>query len=112
MHIAAFIRRPGNMIPGVFNCRRKSDLINRRQSYIVSARFEREEQRQWDYLLDFYNLLVAYGGGGLGYPKPQFEEEIDKDQIDDYQIEFELCEDNYHIRGYVVDSDGKRIGKL
>lgn len=67
---------------------------------------------EYDYLLSFYNLLIAYGGGGKGYRKPVFSEVIDKDRIDDYQIEFEMCDDNYHIKGYVVNPEGERIGEL
>lgn len=68
--------------------------------------------KDWDYLLNFYKLLLAYGGGGIGYPRPHFSGEIDKDRIGDYKIEFVFCDDNYHIDGYVVDPEGKMIGKL
>ncbi len=67
---------------------------------------------EFDYLLSFFKLLIAYGGGGKGYRKPILSEEIDKDRIDDYQIELEMCDDNYHIKGYVVNPEGERIGEL
>ena len=66
----------------------------------------------WDYLLEFYKLLVAYGGGGHGYPRPVLSETIDKARVDDYKIVFEQCEDGYHIQGYIVDPEGKEIGTL
>ena len=67
---------------------------------------------EWDYLDDFYTLLIAFGGGGKGYRKPDLSEPIDKDRIDDYRIEYELCDDNYHIKGYVVNPEGDRIGEV
>ena len=79
--------------------------------FVMYKVFNEGVDKDWDYLLNFYKLLVAYGGGGMGYPKPKFWEEIDRDRIDEYRIEFVLCDD-YHIDGYVIDPDGKRIGEL
>lgn len=64
-------------------------------------------------LLNFYKLLIAYGGGGeRGYGKPELTQEIDLERIDEYQIRFRIAEDNYHIEGRMYDPDGNEIGLL
>ena len=80
--------------------------------YVTFKVFNDSPGYDWDYLLDFYLLLIAYGGGGLGYPKPEFIKEIDKDKIDNYRLAFERCDDGYHIAGYILSPDGEKIGRL
>lgn len=80
--------------------------------YVTFNIFEHMGDRDWDYLLGFYKILIAYGGGGVEYPKPNLTEPIDKDRIDDYDIRFHLAEDGYHIIGYVITPDGRNIGRL
>lgn len=65
------------------------------------------------HLLQFYKLLVLYGGGGLenGYGKPSIEN-IDINCADDYHIELYRCDDGYHITGWLVDKGGNKIAEL
>lgn len=70
--------------------------------------------RGWDHRLLFYKLLIAYGGGedkGI-YGKPDISEPIALDKIDDYEVVLRRCEDGYHIRGILLNPDGKEIGRL
>lgn len=62
----------------------------------------------------FLQILVAYGGSHeKGYVRPEVEEEIDLRQLADlekYTIEFELCEDGYHMHGFIIETaTGKRM---
>lgn len=67
---------------------------------------------EFGYLCRFYKLLVLYGGGGHGYGKPEFSEPIIHERADEYSIAFEICEDGYHIRGHLLNPEGKEIGVL
>ena len=64
------------------------------------------------FLVDLYKLLIIYGGGGSCYPKPELTEAIDMGRIDDYTVELLLCDDGYHITGYLLNPEGIRIGHL
>ncbi len=73
----------------------------------------------WPYRVEFYKLLVMYGGGGYvykngahGYGKPEFSEPIDLSRVDEYQVCFRRHEDGYHIEGHLLNPDGKDIGIL
>ena len=73
----------------------------------------------WPYRVEFYKLLVIYGGGGYvykngahGYGKPEFSEPIDLSRVDEYQVCFRRHEDGYHIEGHLLNPDGKDIGML
>ncbi|MBR6209510.1 MAG: ankyrin repeat domain-containing protein [Oscillospiraceae bacterium] len=73
----------------------------------------------WPYRVEFYKLLVIYGGGGhiyengaQGYGKPEFSEPIDFSRIDEYQVCFRKHEDGYHIEGHLLNPAGKDIGIL
>ncbi len=80
--------------------------------YVMYKIFNEMSYPDWDYLLRFYKLLIAYGGGGYGYPRPALTEPVDKTLTDAYDILFEQCEDGYHIQGHVIAPDGKEIGTL
>lgn len=70
-----------------------------------------EFERRWEYLCNFYKLLIAYGGGDRYY-KPELSGEIQLDRIEDYEIIVRTCEDGYHVQGILLDPDGKEIGQL
>lgn len=67
----------------------------------------------WINLLQFYLLLVLYGGGDLehGYAKPKIDN-VDVDRVDDYHIELYRCDDGYHIGGRLIDKDGTILAEL
>lgn len=64
------------------------------------------------YLVEFYKLLVLYGGGGFGYEKPELSEPVDLNRADEYKVRFRFLEDGHHIEGHLLDPDGKDIGLL
>ena len=73
----------------------------------------------WPYRVEFYKLLILYGGGGhiyengaQGYGKPEFSEPIDLSRIDDYQVCFRKHKDGYHIEGHLLNPAGRDIGTL
>ena len=80
--------------------------------FVLYKVFNEGVNKDWDYLLSFFKLLVAYNGGGVDYPKPRLWAKIDKRKIDDYWIEFAMCDDHYHIEGFLLDPNGNRIGEL
>ena len=73
---------------------------------------EYEPGWQFRYLLQFYKLLVLYGGGGHSYAKPEFSEPLNHERADEYTIVFRRCEDGYHIEGHLLNPEGKEIGVL
>lgn len=80
--------------------------------YVTFKVFNEMGDPDWDYLLRFYKLLIAYGGGGYGYLHPVLTEPINKALTDAYDIRFEQCENGYHVQGHVITPDGKEIGIL
>lgn len=70
-------------------------------------------QSDWENLIQFYKLLVLFGGGGLehGYAKPDIDG-IDASKADDYHIELFKCDDGYHLGGHLVDKDGAVLAEL
>ena len=67
----------------------------------------------WENLLQFYKLLVIYGGGDAehGYRKPILHD-IDPEKADDYDILLYRCDDGYHIGGRLIGKDGTNHGEL
>ena len=80
--------------------------------YVIYEAFEHIGEYDRDYLLKFYLLLVAFGGGGKEYPKPELAEKIDLDHIFEYDFKFFRCEDGYHLEGHVFTPDGRDIGRV
>ena len=80
--------------------------------YVLFKIFNEMSDPNWEYLLEFYKLLIAYGGGGFSCPKPVLSEPIDKTRVNEYDICFFPCADGYHLEGYIFDPDGKDIGKV
>lgn len=67
---------------------------------------------QWEYLFAFFKLLVINGGGGEGYPKPEFYAPVDKAKADDYNIILKQAEDGYHIEVFLVDKAGTIVAQI
>ena len=67
---------------------------------------------QCTYIIEFFKILIAYGGGGGNsyYHKPSLAEPIDKNRIEEYKLELFLCEDGYHLEGHLFNPDGIDIG--
>lgn len=80
--------------------------------YVTYEAFEHIGEYDRDYLLKFYLLLVAFGGGGKEYPKPELAEKIDLDHIFEYDFKFFRCEDGYHLEGHIFTPDGRDIGRV
>ncbi len=87
--------------------------------YVVYEVYNHPESSSWEYRVDFYKLLVLYGGGGHvykngahGYGKPELSESIDYSRADDYRVWLYQCEDGYHIEGHLLNPDGEDIGIL
>ncbi len=80
--------------------------------YVTYEAFEHIGEYDRDYLLKFYLLLIAFGGGGKEYPKPELTEKIDLDHIFEYDFKFFRCEDGYHLEGHVFTPDGRDIGRV
>lgn len=72
------------------------------------------EEHEVEYLISFLKILIAYGGGEgkSQYPKPQFIQEIDKERLDEYDLDFLLHEDGFHMEGRIVDPEGNHIGRF
>ena len=68
--------------------------------------------RLWEYFIEFYKLLLAYGAVGQEYGPPSLAEPIDKNRIEEYDIVFRKCEDGYHIEGHLISPEGRDIGIL
>lgn len=79
--------------------------------YIVYKVFNEMSEPDWEYIKRFYILLLAYGGG-KEYLGDKISSRIDKSKLNSYDISFQLCDDGYHIRGYLVDSGGVILGEL
>ena len=80
--------------------------------YVTYEVFNHMGEYDRDYLIGFYKLLIAYGGGGKQYPTPNLSEPIDIEKIEDYEIRFFQAEDGYHIIGRVFTPDGRDIGRV
>ena len=82
--------------------------------YVIYEVANEGSDLQWEHWCRFLVIMAAYGGGGLEgwHNKPEFTEPIDKSRIDEYDICFDLCEDGYHIKIYLVNHEGKVIGKI
>jgi len=79
--------------------------------YVFYKVFNDSHDSEWNYLCQFFLLLIAYGGGGVGhYPTPQLAEPIDKQRIDEYELRLFLWEDGYHLEGHIFTPDGVDIG--
>lgn len=79
--------------------------------YVFYKVFNDSHDSEWNYLCQFFMLLIAYGGGGVGhYPTPQLAEPIDKQRIDEYELRLFLWEDGYHLEGHIFNPDGVDIG--
>ena len=82
--------------------------------YVFYKVFNDAHDSEWNYLCQFFMLLIAYGGGGgtSHYPKPQLTEPIAKTRINEYELKLFLCEDGYHLEGHIFNPDGIDIGCL
>lgn len=80
--------------------------------YVLFKLVEDSYSDDWEYLRSFFKLLVIYGGGGQGYPKPEFYTSIDKSRADDYQVVLQKADDGYHIELYLLDKEGNIIARI
>ena len=80
--------------------------------YVIYKVFNEIGDPDWDYTVSFFIILLAYGGTSKNYRVPEFTESIDKNRIDEYSLKFFLCEDGYHIEGYLQNPDGSEIGQI
>lgn len=68
---------------------------------------------EWKNLLQFYMLLVIYGGGGLEYGcEKRIIDNVDISRIDDYHVEICECNDGYHLCGFIVEKNGTVVAEL
>ena len=80
--------------------------------YALFKLLEDSYSDDWEYLRSFFKLLVIYGGGGEGYPKPEFYTSIDKSRVDDYQVVLQKADDGYHIELYLLDKEENIIARI
>lgn len=80
--------------------------------YVLFALLEDSYSNAWEYRRSFFKLLVIYGGGGVGYPKPEFYVDIDKTKVDDYEVILNTAEDGYHIELYLIDKAGEIVAQI
>ncbi len=78
----------------------KEDLL----SYVCYEVFNADSyNRSWEYRVKFFILLIAYGGANE-YIVPKIIGEFDKNNMEQYHLNFILCDDGYHLTGEILDA--------
>ena len=79
--------------------------------YVCYKVFNEMDDRNWYYVVQFFTLLIIYGGK-CDYIQPKVYKPFDLNRVWDYRFSFKEHNDGYHLSGEIYDEKGEIVAEI